>query len=88
MQALPTTDAPKMSPVLSSKLSTLLGEGTFTGTDVYGNYHQTIPTRNFGRVHGGFKGGHAKFDWALVYTGLFGSHFMENSASLKLERKF
>jgi hypothetical protein len=39
-------------------------------------------------VHGGFKGGHAKFDWALVYTGLFGSHFMENSASLKLERKF
>jgi hypothetical protein len=35
MQALPTTDAPKMSPVLSSKLSTLLGEGTFTGTATF-----------------------------------------------------
>jgi hypothetical protein len=32
VQALPTTDALKISPVLSSKLSTLLGEGTFTGT--------------------------------------------------------
>jgi hypothetical protein len=63
-------------------------QAAFQGTDVYGNYHQTIPTRNFGRVHGGFKGGHAKFDWALVYTGLFGSHFMENSASLKLEKQF
>ena len=63
-------------------------QAAFQGTDVYGNYHQTIPTRNFGRIHGGFKGGHAKFDWSVVYTGLFGSHFMENSASLKLEKQF
>jgi hypothetical protein len=63
-------------------------QAAFQGTDVYGNYHQTIPTRNFGRVHGGFKGCHNNFDWALVYTGLFGSHFMENSASLKLEKQF
>jgi hypothetical protein len=62
--------------------------GSFSGTDVFGTYKQTNPAKNFGRIHTGFIGTHKEFNWKLAYTGLFGKNFVENSASLKLEKQF
>lgn len=63
-------------------------KAAFINTELYGTYHQTIPSRNYGRVHTGFKGVHKDFDWRVAYTGLFGKHFQENSVSVKFAYKF
>jgi hypothetical protein len=59
-------------------------QAAFTGTDVFQNYTQTIPTKNYGRVNAGFHGTHRRFDWRVAYTGLYGKGLRDSAASLKL----
>jgi hypothetical protein len=63
-------------------------QAAIAGTDVYGDYYQTVPTRNYGRVSSGFTGSYKDFDWKVSYTGLYGNRFLDNSASIKFAYKF
>jgi YVTN family beta-propeller protein len=63
-------------------------KAAFLGTDVYGEYHQIVPTKNYGRIETGISGSYQKFDWKISYLGLFGSSYSENSLNGKLGIKF
>ena len=63
-------------------------EAAFIGTNVFGTFQQTTPTKNFGRVHTGLMGHHNSFEWKLAYTGLFGKHYSESAGSVKFSKKY
>jgi hypothetical protein len=63
-------------------------EAAFIGTEVFGTFQQTTPTKNFGRVHTGLMGHHNSFEWKLAYTGLFGKHYSESAGSVKFSKKY
>jgi len=63
-------------------------KAAFVGTDAYGTFKQVQPTRNYGRANIGLCGNHNHFEWKLVYTGLYGKRFSENTGTLELGYKF
>lgn len=62
--------------------------GAFSGTDVWGVYKQTMPTRNYARVLAGFKGSNTHFNWSVSYNGLYGKRYQESGVSLDACYKF
>lgn len=63
-------------------------QAAFVGTDEYGIFKTVQPTRNYGRVNVGVEGVHSHFDWKILYTGLYGKKFSENTLTLELGYRF
>lgn len=63
-------------------------KAAFAGTSVYGIYGNTIPARNYGRVHTGLLGSYKKLDWNLAFTGLYGKRLSDNAVSVNFIYKF
>jgi hypothetical protein len=60
----------------------------FIGSTIVAEITQTVPTKNYGRIHTGLEGSHKNFDWKLAYTGLFGKNLSDSAVSVKFGYKF
>lgn len=60
----------------------------FQGTSTYGSFSQSVPAKNYGRIHAGFQGEHKKILWQIAYTGLYGSKFAQSSLSIDVSYQF
>lgn len=63
-------------------------QAAIVGTNVFGNFTQALPTKNYGRIQAGFIGDYQKFDWKVSYTGLYGKYLQDSSISLRFGYKF
>lgn len=63
-------------------------QAAFQGSSTYGSFSQTVPSRNYGRIHAGFQGEHKKILWQIAYTGLYGRKFGQSSISINTSYQF
>lgn len=63
-------------------------QASFEGTQIFGQFIQTLPTKNYGRIRAGFQGEHKKILWQIAYTGLYGKKFAESSISVDVGYAF